>query len=100
MGTIREQMKELLGETVDQADQIESEEMEAEVEVDMKALAPQLLLAMQAMGLDVGNDEHLDAFMKTLKVMATSKANIMKTALRRWSGARAARAVKVAKATL
>lgn len=96
MNDVTAQMKALLGEdTVG-----EQEEMDAEVEVNMKALAPQLILAMQAMGMDPGNEEHLDAFLKTLKVMATSKANILKVALRRWTGAKAAKAVKVAKATL
>ena len=96
MGKIREQMKELLGE----GNWGEQEEMDAEVEVNMKALAPQLVLAMQAMGLDTASDEHLEAFMKTLKVMATSKANILKVAMRRWTGAKAMKAVKLAKATL
>jgi hypothetical protein len=96
MSNVTVQMKALLGEdTVG-----EQEEMDAEVEVNMKALAPQLILAMQAMGLDPGDEDHLDAFMKTLKVMATSKANILKVALRRWTGAKAKAAVKVAKATL
>lgn len=96
MSNVTVQMKALLGEdTVG-----EQEEMDAEVEVNMKALAPQLILAMQAMGLDPGDEDHLEAFMKTLKVMATSKANILKVALRRWTGAKAKAAVKVAKATL
>lgn len=96
MSNVTVQMKALLGEdTVG-----EQEEMDAEVEVNMKALAPQLVLAMQAMGLDPGDEEHLDAFLKTLKVMATSKANILKVALRRWTGAKAKAAVKVAKASL
>ena len=96
MSKVSAQMKALLGEdTVG-----EQEEMDGEVEVNMKALAPQLILAMQAMGLDPGDEEHLDAFMKTLKVMATSKANILKVALRRWTGAKAKQAVKIAKATV
>lgn len=96
MNNVTSQMKALLGEdTVG-----EQEEMDAEVEVDMKALAPQLILAMQALGLDPGEEEHIDSFMKTLKVMSTSKANLMKVALRRWTGAKAAKAVKLAKSTL
>lgn len=96
MSSVTSQMKALLGEdTVG-----EQEEMDAEIEVDMKALAPQLILAMQAMGLDPGSEEHLDAFLKTLKVMATSKSNLLKVALRRWTGAKAKAAVKVAKAAV
>lgn len=95
--TIRSQMEELLGETNERHEQ---EEMDGEVEVNMKALAPQLALAMQSLGLDPSEEEHIDAFLKSLKMMATSKSNLLKQALKRWSGAKASKAVKVAKAAI
>lgn len=78
----------------------EAEEGAEPMEVDMKALAPQLALAMQSMGLEMDNDEHLDTFLKTLKTMATTKSSLLKQAIRRWNPGRATKAVKTAKASL
>jgi hypothetical protein len=95
MSGIQRQMEELLGEGT----RVEQEGSE-EVDVNLKALAPQLVLAMQTMGLDPSEEEHIDAFLKSLKTLATSKSTLLKQALKRWSGARASKAVKLAKAAL
>lgn len=93
MASVRQRMLSVLGEWG------EPEEMDSD-EVSMKALAPQLILAMQAMGLDMSNDDHIDQFLKTLKTLATSKSSLLKMALKRWSPSKATKALKVAKATL
>jgi hypothetical protein len=96
MSTLRTRMEALVGTTSRQ----EAAEEGAEVEIDLKLLAPQLALAMQTMGLAMDDDEQLDAFLKTLKVAATTKSALLKQAIRRWNPSRATKAVKAAKAAL
>lgn len=86
--TIRTRMTALLGETEAAAEQ---------ADLDTKAVIAQLVLAMQAVGLDPNDDDQLDQFMKLLKTLATTKSQMVKTAIRNWSSAKAGRALRTAK---
>lgn len=66
-------------------------------ELDTKAVIAQLVLAMQAVGLDPSDEDQLNQFMKLLKTLATSKAQMVKTAIKNWTGAKAGRALRIAK---
>lgn len=69
------------------------------VEMDMKSALPQLVLAMDAMGLDPKAEEDQDKFFAFLKKMATNKSALMK-AMRTYSAGKATKAIKVAKAAI
>ncbi len=99
MGTIREQMQVILGESPKRTEQEEGGEEHVPL-ANFKPLIQQLVLAMQAMGMNASDDEEVDAFLKMLKAVSTTKASMFRQALRQWSGAKAAKAVKVAKATI
>lgn len=87
MSTIRNKMMALMSETD------EGEKPEA----NMKLVIAQLVLAMQAVGLDPSDEDQLDQFMKMLKTLATTKATMVKTAIKNWSGAKASKALRLAK---
>lgn len=82
---ISERMLSLLGE--------ESEDIE------MKSALPQLVLAMQSMGLDPSDDAAQDQFISFLKKLTTNK-NALKRAMGKFSGNVAAKAMKVAKGSM
>lgn len=87
MATIRERMTSLL----DEADSVEQTDM------SVKKVVPQLVLAMQALGLDTSDEDQLDEFLKTLKTLATTKSMMVKTAIKHWTGAKAGRALRIVK---
>ena len=87
MTTIRERMTPLL----DEADSVEQTDM------SVKKVVPQLVLAMQALGLDTSDEEQLDEFLKTLKTLATTKSMMVKAAIKHWTGAKAGRALRIVK---
>lgn len=79
---------------------LEEAEMGAEgAELDMKAALPQLVLAMDAMGLDPKSEDDQAKFFALLKKMVSSKASLMK-AMRTFSAGKARTAVKAARSTL
>lgn len=90
MSTIRTRMEQILGEK-------ETDAPSEDTDLSVKKVIPQLVLAMQALGLDTSDEEQLDQFLKMLKVLATSKSQMVKTAIKHWSGSKATRALRVAK---
>ena len=88
MSTVRNRMQALLDET---------EVPAFEMDMSVKRIVPQLVLAMQALGLDTSDEEQLDEFLKTLKALATSKSQLVKSAIKHWSGAKSGRALRIAK---
>jgi len=72
----------------------------ADSDLPLKPLIQQLLLGMQAIGVDAGDDDAVEEYLKTLKMVATTKKAMFMTALKQFSGSRATRAVKAAKASL
>jgi len=67
---------------------------------NLKPLIQQLLLGMQAIGLDSSNDDDVESYLKMLKMVATTKKAMFMTAMKQFSGSRATRAVKAAKMSL
>jgi hypothetical protein len=65
--------------------------------VSFKPLVQQLVVAMQAIGLNPDEDDNVDVFLKMLKTLSTSKAQMLRAALKNRSGAKASRALRVAK---
>lgn len=63
---------------------------------DPKILIPQLVLAMDAAGMDPGDEGHQEIFIGMLKKLVTNKAALLK-AMKHHTAARAAKALKVAK---
>jgi hypothetical protein len=63
------------------------------------ALLPQLVLAMDAIGLDPKDEMHQEVFIGILKQLSTNKSALLK-AMKTFSGAKATKAVKAAKASL
>lgn len=110
MSKLRTRMEALLGETdsrdlepasdyykkLNIKDWVKGAESETAA-LNTKAVIAQLVLAMQAVGLDPADEEQLDQFMKLLKTLATNKAQMVKAAIKNWSGAKASRALRVAK---
>ena len=96
---IRSRMEALLGETEPRRAVEASDEdaMQASRDAMLKQIIPQLVLAMTALGLDPSDEEQLDMFMKTLKALATTKAQMVKTAIKNWAGAKAGKALRVIK---
>lgn len=86
MSNIRSQMQALLDEN-----------SEEQIDLNAKQVVAQLVLAMQAVGLDPKDDEQLDQFMKLLKTLATTKAQMVKSSIKNWSGAKASKAFRAAK---
>jgi hypothetical protein len=74
-------------------------EAEESVEIEMKAALPQLILAMDAMGLDPQNDEHQEQFVAMLKKLVTNKSKLM-SAMKMFSASKAKKALKAAKASV
>lgn len=110
MPTLRSRMEALLGEAdprdseqasdyyskLNVKDWVHNAEAEDEA-LNTKAVIAQLVLAMQASGLDPTDEKQLDKFMKLLKTLATTKAQMVKTAIKSWNGSKSARALRVAK---
>jgi hypothetical protein len=94
MSTLREQMEAILAD----AEEVVAGPDEAGLE--LKSLIPQLGLAMQSQGLDPSDEDQVETFIKTLKLLATTKASMLRAALKRWAPAKAAKAVKVARAAV
>jgi hypothetical protein len=93
MTTIRERMTPLLDESAFTSDA----DVGDEAEVTLKSIVPQLVLTMQAHALDPHDEEDLDYFMKMLKALATTKSQMVKSAIKQWSGAKAGKALRVLK---
>jgi hypothetical protein len=74
-------------------------ESEEALEPNLKAILPQLALAMDAAGMDPSNEEHQDQFVTLLKKLATNKA-ALKKAMRTFTASKAMKAVKAAKAAI
>lgn len=89
MSTVRNRMEGLLAEFDEPASE--------QAEMNTKAVIAQLVLAMQAVGLDPSDEDQLDQFMKLLKTLATTKSQMVKTAIKQWTGAKASRALRIAK---
>lgn len=85
--SVTEQMKALL------------EEGDAGSDSEMKMVLPQLVSAMMSIGLDPQDDDNQDHFIAMLKMVVMNKAKLKK-AMNSFTGAKAAKAVKVAKASL
>ena len=66
---------------------------------DPKILIPQLVLAMDAAGMDPGDEGHQEIFISMLKKLITSKAALLK-GMKMFNTSRAAKALKVAKAAV
>lgn len=96
MTKIRESMEALLNGTSTEP-RTEQEESEAPA---LKPLMQQIVMVMQTMGVPLDDDDAVDEFLKTLKVVATSKAAVLRSAIRSWNNAKAAKSVKAAKAAL
>lgn len=76
-----------------------SEAEEGSMDVEMKAVLPQLVLAMQAMGMDPHDEEHQDKFIGMLKKLATNKAALMRS-MKMFTGMKAKKAIKTARETV
>lgn len=85
--SVADRMKNILGEA------------EESVEIEMKAALPQLVLAMDAMGLDPQDEAHQEQFVALLKKLITNKSKLM-AAMKMFSASKAKKAVKAAKSTL
>lgn len=72
----------------------------SEEDMDPKVVAPQLVLAAQALGLDPHSETDLEKFMHVLKALATTKAQKLKSAMTHWSSTKATKAVRTAKASI
>lgn len=72
------------------------EEMDEGASGDPKVLVPQLVLAMDAVGMDPGDEGHQEIFFAMLKKLATNKSALLK-AMKNYNASRAAKALKVAK---
>lgn len=72
------------------------EEMEEGASGDPKVLVPQLVLAMDAVGMDPGDEGHQQMFIAMLKKLITNKSALTK-AMKSYNASRAAKALKVAK---
>jgi hypothetical protein len=90
---IRARMEALLDESAFTSDADVGEE----AEVSLKSLIPQLVLTMQAHALDPHDEGDLDYFLKMLKTLSTTKAPMVKSAIKQWSGAKAGKALRVMK---
>jgi hypothetical protein len=99
MSDVRTRMKALLGEvsSMDFDPRSSVEPVKEADSVNLKQIVPQLVLAAQAVGMDLADDDQLEHFMKLLKTLATTKSQMVKTAVRQWTGAKAGRALRVAK---
>jgi hypothetical protein len=86
--TIADKMQNLLSEAEEGSD------------LDMKKVIPQLALAMEAMGLDPADEAHQKQFIALLKQAAGSKKAALMKALKSFSGAKASKALKAAKASV
>ena len=80
--------------------QILLSEAEEGGEMDMKKVLPQLALAMEAMGMDPADEEHQQKFIAVLKMLAGPKKAALMKALKSFSGAKASKALKAAKASV
>lgn len=84
----------------DRMNRLLSEEDEKKpVEIDVKPALMQLALAMDALGLDTKDEDAQEAFIHFLKQMASNKATLKRT-LSNYTAAKAAKAVKTAKAAV
>lgn len=90
---IRARMEALLDEAAFTSDADVGEE----AEVTLKSIVPQLVLTMQAHALDPHDEDDLEYFMKMLKALATTKSQMVKTAIKQWSGAKAGKALRTLK---
>lgn len=91
MSNIQSRMAALLGES-----DAPTEENPLPL-ANFKPLVQQLVVAMQAIGLNPDEDDNVDVFLKMLKTVSTSKAQMLRTALKNRTGAKASRAVRIAK---
>lgn len=74
-------------------------EAEEGMDMDMKKVLPQLVLAMDAMGMDPADEEHQKQFIGMLKKIVSNKAGLMK-AMKGFSASKATKALKAAKAAV
>jgi hypothetical protein len=66
---------------------------------DPKVLIPQLVLAMEAAGMDPGDEGHQEIFIGMLKKLVSSKAALLK-GMKMFNASKALKALKVAKAAV
>lgn len=66
---------------------------------DPKVLIPQLVLAMDAAGMDPGDEGHQEIFIGMLKKLVSSKAALLK-AMKMFNASKATKALKAAKAAI
>jgi len=66
---------------------------------DPKVLIPQLVLAMDAAGMDPGDEGHQEIFIGMLKKLITSKSALLK-GMKMFNASRATKALKIAKAAI
>jgi hypothetical protein len=86
--TIADKMQNLLSEAEEGGD------------MDMKKVLPQLVLAMEAMGMDPADEEHQKQFIGVLKALVGPKKAALMKAMKSFSGAKASKALKAAKASV
>jgi len=63
---------------------------------DAKIVVPQLVLAMDALGMDPGDEGQQEVFIGMLKKLVTNKSALLK-GMRTYNAAKAAKALKVAR---
>lgn len=87
--SVTEKMQAILGESSD----------ESSVEIEVKAILPQLLLVMRALGLDPTDEAAQEAFVGVLKKLVTNKTALLK-AMRANKDVAAKKAFKAAKSAM
>ena len=63
---------------------------------DPKVLVPQLVLAMETLGMDPGDEGHQEIFVGMLKKLVTNKAALLK-GMKGFTASKAAKALKATK---
>lgn len=78
----------------------EAEESAMAMSMDIDAIVPQIVLAMDAAGLDPSDAQQQAEFVAMLKLLAGAKKPALMKAMKTYSSSKARKAVKAAKASI
>lgn len=74
--------------------------LEESEEMDLSAIIPQLVLGMEAMGLDPSEEDGQKKFVQILKLLSGSKKAALISGMKKFTSSKAKGALKAAKASV